>query len=200
MNARHRIAAAARLVVRDAHAAEDIFQNVALKVFTVRREGLGWLRKHRRESCQFDADIVEMRDREWLADASRSGGDRMDALHGCGGRSRSLHDSLADRWHRHLAPRRCRADGGGQHEDAPGLFVIANDLTKMQIHTAVAEADVGAATEGQKVDFRVDAFPYETFHLLGFLTMTVWRRFTAGVNDAGYACPLNSGLTARARL
>ena len=48
--------------------------------------------------------------------------------------------------------------------NAPVLFTIANDLTKMQIYTAVAEADVGAATEGQTVDFSVDAFPYETFH------------------------------------
>lgn len=48
--------------------------------------------------------------------------------------------------------------------NAPLLFVIANDLTKMQIDTNVAEADVGNIKEGQDVDFTVDAFPYTTFH------------------------------------
>lgn len=47
---------------------------------------------------------------------------------------------------------------------APVLFTIANDLTKMQINAAVAEADVGAVAEDQNVDFTVDAFPYLTFH------------------------------------
>jgi HlyD family secretion protein len=48
--------------------------------------------------------------------------------------------------------------------NAPVLFTIANDLTKMQIDAAVAEADVGVIEVGQKVDFSVDAFPYRTFH------------------------------------
>ena len=47
---------------------------------------------------------------------------------------------------------------------APTLFIIANDLTKMQIEAAVSEADVGAVEVGQKVDFSVDAFPTRTFH------------------------------------
>ncbi|MEI9897038.1 MAG: efflux RND transporter periplasmic adaptor subunit [Chthoniobacter sp.] len=48
--------------------------------------------------------------------------------------------------------------------NAPVLFLIANDLTKMQIDTNVAEADVGNIEVGQDVDFTVDAFPYRTFH------------------------------------
>jgi len=48
--------------------------------------------------------------------------------------------------------------------NAPTLFVIANDLTKMQIDANVAESDVGGVEEGQKVDFTVDAFPNRTFH------------------------------------
>jgi HlyD family secretion protein len=48
--------------------------------------------------------------------------------------------------------------------NAPVLFVIANDLTKMQIDANVAEADVGGVEEGQGVDFTVDAFPNRTFH------------------------------------
>src|SRR5439155_17299392 len=47
---------------------------------------------------------------------------------------------------------------------APTLFVIANDLTKMQIDANVAEADIGGVEEGQDVDFTVDAFPNRTFH------------------------------------
>jgi len=48
--------------------------------------------------------------------------------------------------------------------NAPVLFLIANDLTKMQIDTNVAEADVGNIELEQDVDFTVDAFPYRTFH------------------------------------
>ena len=46
---------------------------------------------------------------------------------------------------------------------APTVFVIANDLTKMQIDANVAEADVGGLEVGQEVDFTVDAFPYRKF-------------------------------------
>jgi HlyD family secretion protein len=47
---------------------------------------------------------------------------------------------------------------------APVIFQIANDLTKMQIDSNVAEADVGVLQVGQNVDFTVDAFPTRTFH------------------------------------
>src|SRR5438045_7400904 len=47
---------------------------------------------------------------------------------------------------------------------APVIFQIANDLTKMQIDSNVAEADVGVVKVGQDVDFTVDAFPSQTFH------------------------------------
>jgi len=45
----------------------------------------------------------------------------------------------------------------------PDLFEIAEDLTKMQIETAVSEADIGVIKEGQTVSFTVDAYPTETF-------------------------------------
>jgi len=48
--------------------------------------------------------------------------------------------------------------------NTPTLFQIANDLTKMQIDSSVAEADVGGIVEGQAVDFTVDAYPYRNFH------------------------------------
>jgi HlyD family secretion protein len=46
---------------------------------------------------------------------------------------------------------------------APVIFAIANDLTKMQIDSNVAEADVGVVKIDQNVDFTVDAFPMQTF-------------------------------------
>ncbi len=46
---------------------------------------------------------------------------------------------------------------------APKLFEIANDLSKMQVECNVDEADIGKVQEGQKVRFTVDAFPNETF-------------------------------------
>ena len=47
---------------------------------------------------------------------------------------------------------------------APVIFAIANDLSKMQIDSNVAEADIGAVNVDQDVDFTVDAFPMRTFH------------------------------------
>jgi len=45
----------------------------------------------------------------------------------------------------------------------PDLFEIAEDLSKMQIETAVSEADIGVIKEGQAVSFTVDAYPTQTF-------------------------------------
>jgi HlyD family secretion protein len=47
---------------------------------------------------------------------------------------------------------------------APKLFEIANDLSKMQVECAVDEADIGKVKEGQKVRFTVDTFPDENFN------------------------------------
>jgi HlyD family secretion protein len=45
----------------------------------------------------------------------------------------------------------------------PTLFLIAQDLTKMQVDTNVSETDVGAAKVGQKASFTVEAYPHRTF-------------------------------------
>jgi len=45
----------------------------------------------------------------------------------------------------------------------PTLFSIAQDLTKMQIDTNVAEADIGNVKVRQDVEFTVDAYPDTTF-------------------------------------
>jgi HlyD family secretion protein len=46
---------------------------------------------------------------------------------------------------------------------APVLFTIAQDLTKMQVDTSVAEADVGKLTPKMQALFTVDAYPNERF-------------------------------------
>lgn len=101
MQSRDRIAAAAWVVVRDAHAAEDIFQNVVLKALTkevsfeaegallswafitARREGIDWLRRHRRELTGLDSEVLELLEQEWLSEPTRHGEARMDALRSC---------------------------------------------------------------------------------------------------------------------
>jgi HlyD family secretion protein len=46
---------------------------------------------------------------------------------------------------------------------APVLFTLAEDLTKMELHVNVDEADVGNIQEGQKAIFSVAAYPNRTF-------------------------------------
>ncbi|HET7220192.1 MAG TPA: efflux RND transporter periplasmic adaptor subunit [Vicinamibacterales bacterium] len=53
--------------------------------------------------------------------------------------------------------------------NAPTLYVIAADLTKMQVVANIDESDVGRMRPDQTVTFRVDAYPTETF------TGTVWQ-------------------------
>ncbi|MCC6366388.1 MAG: efflux RND transporter periplasmic adaptor subunit [Bryobacterales bacterium] len=47
---------------------------------------------------------------------------------------------------------------------SPTLFLIANDLTHMQVLADVDEADVGQLRSGDKATFTVDAFPRDTFN------------------------------------
>ena len=46
---------------------------------------------------------------------------------------------------------------------APELFIIAEDLTKMQVIANIDESDVGRIRQGQPVTFTVDAYPAEEF-------------------------------------
>ncbi|WP_116808460.1 efflux RND transporter periplasmic adaptor subunit [Steroidobacter cummioxidans] len=46
---------------------------------------------------------------------------------------------------------------------APVLFIMAEDLKKMELHVSVDEADVGAVAVGQEASFTVDAFPNRRF-------------------------------------
>lgn len=46
----------------------------------------------------------------------------------------------------------------------PTLFLIATDLTKMQVDTNTSESDIGAITVGAPADFTVEAYPDRSFH------------------------------------
>ena len=46
---------------------------------------------------------------------------------------------------------------------APVLFTLAEDLTKMELHVNVDEADIGKVQEGQKATFSVSGYPDRTF-------------------------------------
>ena len=46
---------------------------------------------------------------------------------------------------------------------APTLFVLAADLTKMHLNASIDESDVGQIAAGQAVTFRVDAYPNDEF-------------------------------------
>lgn len=102
MEARIRLSAAAWLVTRDAHAAEDVFQNMALKAITrkvefesepalmswayivVRREGIDWLRRHQRIRLEFDDDLFDLMSHEWAQqDSMLPEGGRHEALSNC---------------------------------------------------------------------------------------------------------------------
>ncbi|MBA2486450.1 MAG: efflux RND transporter periplasmic adaptor subunit [Nitrospira sp.] len=46
----------------------------------------------------------------------------------------------------------------------PTLFLIAEDVTNMQVDTNVSEADIGGIAEGKEASFTVDAYPGEQFY------------------------------------
>lgn len=48
--------------------------------------------------------------------------------------------------------------------NTPELFIIAQDLTNMQVIADIDEADIGEVKEGERVTFTVDAFPEDTFN------------------------------------
>jgi HlyD family secretion protein len=66
----------------------------------------------------------------------------------------------------------------------PTIFQIANDLTRMQIDSSVAEADVGGVSEGQEVLFTVDAYPDRSYPDHAFHgTVTQVRNSPTTVNN-----------------
>jgi HlyD family secretion protein len=45
----------------------------------------------------------------------------------------------------------------------PTLFILAQDLTRMQVNANVSESDIGGVAEGKSANFRVDAYPKQFF-------------------------------------
>ncbi len=46
---------------------------------------------------------------------------------------------------------------------APTLFTIAEDLSRMKVEASIDEADIGSVKQGQRVTFTVDSYPEEQF-------------------------------------
>ncbi|MBM4020254.1 MAG: sigma-70 family RNA polymerase sigma factor [Planctomycetes bacterium] len=99
--ARMRISASAWVIVRDAQAAEDIFQNVTVKALggdarfereaqlvswahvTARHEALNLVRSRKTRATVLDSAVLELLEADWVRDAASSEGDRVEALRQC---------------------------------------------------------------------------------------------------------------------
>jgi RNA polymerase sigma-70 factor (ECF subfamily) len=102
--ARTRLLAAAWVVVRDANASEDIFQNLTVKAIgggavfereaaliswgfvTARHEALNWVRDRRNQALVLHGDVLDLLDAEWAKADPASGGERVAALQECVGK------------------------------------------------------------------------------------------------------------------
>lgn len=88
----------------------------------------------------------------------------------------------------------------------PTLFVIAQDLTKMQVDTNVSESDIGMVKEGQKALFTVDAYPGKTFEgsvtqvRMAPITVQNVVTYDAVISVANPQLLLFPGMTANARI
>jgi HlyD family secretion protein len=89
---------------------------------------------------------------------------------------------------------------------APTLFLIADDLRRMEIAANVDEADVGRVAEGQRVTFTVNAYPGRTFEgrvkqvRLGSQTVQNVVIYTAIVSVENPRLELRPGMTANLRI
>jgi HlyD family secretion protein len=85
---------------------------------------------------------------------------------------------------------------------APTVFLIANDLTRMQVLANIDEADVGQLTQNSKVSFTVDAYPSDVFHgrvaqvRLAPQTVQNVVTYTAVIDVANPDLKLKPGMTA----
>ncbi|MCX7946405.1 MAG: efflux RND transporter periplasmic adaptor subunit [Hydrogenophilus sp.] len=89
---------------------------------------------------------------------------------------------------------------------APVLFVLAEDLTQMELIADVDEADVGRVAAGQRVRFRVDAYPEERFEgrvrlvRLGGEVVNGVVTYKAVIAAENRALKLRPGMTASAEI
>ena len=98
---RTRISAAVWVIVRDAQAAEDIFQDVSVKALsadvqfvrepqlvswaqiTARHQALNWIRSRKSQTVTLDESLLELLETEWAREASRLESERIEALRQC---------------------------------------------------------------------------------------------------------------------
>jgi HlyD family secretion protein len=89
---------------------------------------------------------------------------------------------------------------------APTLFLVAQDLTKIEIYANVDEADVGRVLSGQQVTFSVTAFPSREFQglvktvRLGSQSVQNVVIYTAVIDVANADLALKPGMTATLRI
>jgi len=89
---------------------------------------------------------------------------------------------------------------------SPTLFLIAQDLTKMQIDTNVNEADIGKVKTDQPVEFTVDAYPDTTFRGKVFqvrnapMTISNVVTYDVVINVDNTDLKLKPGMTANATI
>ncbi len=89
---------------------------------------------------------------------------------------------------------------------APQLFIIANDLSRMQILASVDESDIGKIQQGQPVTFTVQSFPDRTFNgtvdqvRLNSTTVNNVVSYTAVVSVSNEDGKLLPGMTASVKL
>jgi HlyD family secretion protein len=85
---------------------------------------------------------------------------------------------------------------------APVIFLIANDLTRMQVLANIDEADVGQLASGSDVSFTVDAYPRDQFRgkvsqvRLAPTTVQNVVTYTAVIDVANGDLKLKPGMTA----
>ena len=89
---------------------------------------------------------------------------------------------------------------------APELFIIAQNLSDMQVEAAIDESDVGRLKVGQKASFNVDAFPGQTFEgqikqvrkaATNVANVVTYVAVVGFANDAGKLLP---GMTANVKV
>ena len=89
---------------------------------------------------------------------------------------------------------------------APELFVIAEDLRRMQVETSIDEAEIGRVREGQAATFTVDSFPGRTFRgVVGqvrkaALVVQNVVTYTAVIDASNPNLELFPGMTANVRI
>ncbi len=101
MASRLRICSAVWLVTRDHHAAEDVFQNIAVKalaadlefegeaqlvswaLISARHEALNWIRARKHRMLVLDDEVLGLMEAEWVRSTDGLGGARVEALRDC---------------------------------------------------------------------------------------------------------------------